>query len=286
MHYDESRCIFSIDVEDWFHILDIPATPPIDTWVTLESRVERNLQRLLEILSEYDVRATCFFLGWVAERFPQLVRETAQAHHEIASHGYAHELVFRMSPEAFLSDASRSKRLIEDVSGLPVRGFRATGFSVTGDNPWFFENLVEAGYRYDSSIFPAHRGHGGFRTDVLAPHAIPVQSQHIVEFPISVVRFGPLRACLFGGGYLRLFPYAVIRRAVRAVLNNGRPVIIYLHPREIDPDHPRLPMPLLRRFKSYVNLGTVESKLRALLSEFTFTTFADYLDQTRIPEGT
>src|SRR5271156_1369877 len=169
---ENPRCIFSIDVEDWFHILDLPSTPPLSEWNRLPSHVEKNFLRLLDIVDERNVRVTCFFLGWVAERFPHLVREAKARGHEIASHGYSHGLIYQMTPKKFLDDASKAKRILEDVSGSPVLGYRSSGFSVTKETPWFFEKLMEAGYRYDSSVFPAPRGHGGMATSQYAPYRV------------------------------------------------------------------------------------------------------------------
>jgi polysaccharide deacetylase family protein (PEP-CTERM system associated) len=278
---ENPRCIFSIDVEDWFHILDLPSTPPLSEWGLLPSRVEKNFFHLLEIISEADVRITCFFLGWVAEKFPHLVREAQARGHEIASHGYSHQLVYRMTPGQFLDDALKAKKILEDVSGSEVTGYRSSGFSVTKDTPWFFETLAAAGYRYDSSVFPAVRGHGGIATKQYAPYRVSDGPNGLIEFPISVARVFGRPVCFFGGGYLRLFPYLLVKRMTQRVIHEGRPVVFYVHPREIDPSHPRLPMRLLRRFKSYVNLTTTETKIRRLLSEFSFTTFEDAVGEFR-----
>ena len=270
------KCIFSIDVEDWFHLLDLPSAPPISKWESLPSRVEDNFLKLLDILDETNARATCFFLGWVAERFPHLVREAAKRGHEISSHGYGHILAYRVTNEEFYEDAVRAKKAIEDISGQPVWGYRASGFSVTEAVPWFFEKLIQAGYRYDSSVFPASRAHGGMRNGSCAPYGVESPSG-FVEFPVSVERVAGYPICFFGGGYLRLFPYSVIRRMTRRVLRQGRPVIFYVHPREIDLSAPRLAMGVKRRFKSYVNLETTERKIRNLLSEFEVITFQDFM---------
>jgi len=177
------KSVLSVDVEDWFHILEAASAPDISQWNSLPSYVERNFRQLLNIFSEKDVRVTCFFLGYIAERFPQLVREAHDRGHEIASHGYAHRLIYTMTPQAFLDDASKSKDILEDITGQPVLGYRAAGFSVTADTPWFFEKILEAGYRYDSSVFPAPRQHGGLNTDHYAPHLI---AGRLMEFPIAV----------------------------------------------------------------------------------------------------
>jgi polysaccharide deacetylase family protein (PEP-CTERM system associated) len=273
--------IFSIDVEDWYHILDVPSAPEMSRWDSLPVRVEDNFRRLLDIIGETNSPATCFFIGHIARRFPHLVREAKARGHEIASHSYAHRLVYTMTPREFLDDASDSRKLLEDISGGPVQGFRASGFSVTEQTPWFYEKLAEAGFSYDSSSFPASRGHGGMKTGRLAPYRKQTPAGELVEFPVSVAEVLGKRLCFFGGGYLRLFPYALIKRMSRVLLDQGRPVIFYVHPREIDPDHPRLPMSASRRFKTYVNLRTTEQKIRSLLAEFPVTTFSRYLATNR-----
>jgi polysaccharide deacetylase family protein (PEP-CTERM system associated) len=269
--------VFSVDVEDWFHILDLPTLPKRSEWDVLPSRVEKNFLRLLDLFAEREVKVTCFFLGWVARKFPHLVKEADARGHEIASHGDAHKLTYQMSAEEFLQDAKDSKNTLEDIAGRRVFGYRAAGFSVTESTDWFFDKLIEAGYIYDSSVFPAPRGHGGMRDGKRGPHLVITGSGKIVEFPMTVEPVLGRPLCFFGGGYLRFFPYAVIRHMTRKVLGQGMPVVFYVHPREIDPEHPRLEMSLQRRFKSYVNLASTEKKIRSLLSEFELIRFRDLL---------
>jgi polysaccharide deacetylase family protein (PEP-CTERM system associated) len=269
------QCIFSVDVEDWFHILDVASAPDISAWPTLPSRVEANFRRLLDLFSEQGRQVTCFFVGWIAERFPHLVREAVARGHEIASHGYAHRLAYRMTRQEFRADAQRSRLLLEDISGRRVLGYRAAGFSSTSATPWFFAELCAAGYLYDSSVFPARRGHGGNPNSLLRPHF--VEGAQLIEFPATVAEVGPARMCFFGGGYLRLFPYSVIRHMSKRLLDQGAPVMFYIHPREIDPAHPRIPMSYQRRFRSYVNLHTTEGKIRDIIREFPVTTCRDFL---------
>lgn len=271
------KCIFTIDVEDWFHILDTHRLPGMPRWDTLPSRVEKNFHRLLEIFNEKEIKATCFFLGWIAEKYPHLVREAHEKGHEIAAHGYGHQLVYEMAERDFLADATKCKNIIENIIGHEVGGFRAPGFSVTKMTPWFFGALAEAGYLYDSSVFPAARGHGGLKTSRFGPHRVANGNSGIFEFPISVTKVWGRPLCFFGGGYLRLFPYRTIRRMATKVLADNRPVIFYIHPREIDLDQPRMPLNPVRRFKSYVNLDSTENKLQNILREFTWTTITEYL---------
>ena len=271
-----AQSIFSVDVEDWFHILDVPSTPKISEWAGLPSRVEQNFRRLLDIFSECNVQVTCFFLGWVGERFPHLVREAIARGHEVASHGYGHQLVFQQRREEFYDDVRHARLLLEDITGAPVLGYRAPGFSTTEETPWFFDVLADAGYQYDSSVFPAPRSHGGMRAGRRDPYRV---REDLLELPISVADMMGKPMCFFGGGYLRLFPYWLIKQKARQVLAEGRPVVFYIHPREIDPAHPRLPMSRSRTFKSYVNLESTEAKIRQVLQDFPVTTFQNVISQ-------
>lgn len=172
----------------------------------------------------------------------------------------------------------RARLLLEDIAGVPVTGYRAPGFSTTSETPWFFDTLAEAGYQYDSSVFPAPRGHGGMRDGRRDPHRIG-NGHGILELPITVATLLGKPMCFFGGGYLRLFPYWLIRKMAQQVLAEDRPVVFYIHPREIDPAHPRVPMNRLRQFKCYVNLETTESKVRRILNDFPVTTFRNVISK-------
>ncbi len=268
--------ILTVDVEDWFHILEVEGTPDLAAWSGLESRVERGTERLLELFEGEGVKVTWFFLGWVAERHPGLVRRAA-AGHEIACHGYAHQLVYTQTEAEFSQDLERAKGILEEASGGEVLGYRAPGFSITPATPWAFDAIAAAGFRYDSSVFPGPRGHGGLPGAPLAPYRVETRAGVLSELPVSVVALGPKRLCFFGGGYLRITPYPLIRAMAGLVNLRGRPVVYYVHPREVDPAHPRLEMSALRRFKSYVNLGTTEAKLRALVRDQRVGTMRSWL---------
>ena len=275
MDLARGRCVFSIDVEDWFHILDLPSTPRLEEWDRLPSRVERNFRGLLELAAENDVRCTCFFLGWVAERYPRLVLEAEKLGHEIASHGSAHRLAYELTRDEFYEDVARAKDVLEQISGREVLGYRSPGFSLTGDNDWVFDELLRAGYVYDASVFPAARAHGGWETGQYAPYRVERAGGTLLEFPMTVEKVLGRPMCFFGGGYLRLAPLPLICRMTKNVLRERRPVIFYVHPREIDPGQPRLAMNAARRFKTYINLKTTEGKLRRLLESFAFTTLGE-----------
>lgn len=275
---DAGRCelmrrdMFTIDVEDWFHILEVDGTPQQSSWGALPSRVEANFRVLLDMLDDHQVRATCFVLGWVAERFPRLVREAFERGHEIASHGYGHQVIHSMTRDEFRGDISNAKSIIEDITGMEVLGYRAPGFSITVRTPWAYEELVAAGFKYDSSIFPGVHGHGGIAGYQRRCHLIECAAGVLAELPISVVDTIAGTKCFFGGGYLRLSPLWLIARAARKVRHENRGVMWYIHPREIDPWHPRLRMPLHRRFKCYVNLSQTRQKLDAVLRYENFAT--------------
>lgn len=269
--------ILTVDVEDWFHILEVEGTPDLEAWSGLESRVQRGTERLLSLFDEAGAKVTWFFLGWVGERHPKLVEQVARAGHEVACHGYAHQLVYTQSPQEFGQDLRRAKAILEDASGAEVQGYRAPGFSITPATPWAFEEIAAAGFRYDSSVFPGSRGHGGLPGAPLAPYRIDTPGGTLSEVPVSVVALGPKRLCFFGGGYLRLTPYPLIKAMTGLVNLRGRPVVYYVHPREVDLGHPRLEMSALRRFKSYVNLDTTEAKLRALVRDQRLGTMRSWL---------
>lgn len=283
MNRFQGNCVLSIDVEDWFHILDVPSAPSLADWDRLPSRVEYNFLRLLDLVGETDTHCTCFFLGWVAERYPRLVRCAAALGHEIASHGWSHRLAYSMSPREFYEDATRSKDILEQISGQRIHGYRSAGFSLSSGCSWIFDELLRAGYAYDTSLFPARRAHGGWRNGHYAPYMVHRPGGSLVEFPASTRAVFGQPLCFFGGGYLRLFPMALINKMGADVLRQGRPVIFYVHPREIDPAQPRLPMNSWRRFKSYVNLHSTAGKLRKLLTRFEFTTFGELMSQTELP---
>ena len=264
--------VLSIDVEDWFHILDSPASPQISEWSRLPLRAHLVVEKLLEILDRTSTRATFFWLGWMAERFPELVRGCRDAGHEIASHGYGHVLAYDAGPRAFEDDIVRAKDLLESIIGQRVRGFRAPGFGITTKAPWAFDVIKAAGYEYDSSVFPVSRGHGGLPGTPVGPYLIQTQHGTLPEIPMSVVRLLGRHVCLFGGGYLRVSPKPLIRWGLGRLRKAGMPLVVYLHPRELDPDHPRLPLGMLRRFKSYVNLKSTQPKLQWLCESRDFVT--------------
>ena len=268
----------TVDVEDWFHILDSPTVPGIKHWPSLESRIERNLKELLAVLDNFSVKVTFFWLGWLAERHKDLVCMCRDAGHEIASHGYAHVLAYQVGPNAFRDDITRAKNILENIIGDQIRGFRAPGFSITEKAPWAFEVIKELGYQYDSSVFPAPRGHGGIVNSPLEPYFIETLSGHLLEIPMSIIEIFGRRTSLFGGGYLRLANKLMIKWGIDKLQTAGRPLIIYIHPREIDPAHPHLPLSLLKQFKCYVNLSSTLPKLKWLCKNYSMLTMLEMVE--------
>ncbi len=247
-------------------------------WETLESRVEANTDVLLGLFDETGARATFFLVGWVAERHPQLVRRITEAGHEVASHSYAHEVVANHSRASLAEDLARSKRILEDLSGQPVLGFRAPGGSITHETAWALDVIAETGFRYDASLNPGHSSHGGFATPHVGPHRLRCHAGELDEIPWTTVGVAGRRLPFAGGGYLRLLPYGLIRTCVGIENRAGRPATVYVHPREIDPDQPRMALPWKRRFKYYVGIGSTARKLRALLREHRFVTARAWLE--------
>ncbi len=281
--------ILTVDVEDYFHVSAFESVCPPETWDRRTLRVERNTERVLEILGEAGVRATFFVLGWVAERCPGVVRRIRDAGHEVASHGYGHRRVSTQDRRAFREDVRRAKGLLEDLTGAPVLGYRAPSYSISPRSLWAFDELHEAGYRYDSSVFPVRHDLYGlaewprfpFRIERLDGEEegnwVPVERAPsgrptLLEVPITPVRFLGRNWPVAGGGYFRLFPYWLTRRALRFIEQRDRkPFVFYFHPWEIDPHQPRVHGAGLRsRFRHYVNLHRTESRLRRLLAEFRF----------------
>ena len=267
----------TVDVEDYFHVSAFDGVVPRHTWDRFDSRVCANTAKLLRIFQDAGVRATFFVLGWVAERTPSLVADIAAAGHEIASHGYGHRLVYDLTPAAFRDDVRRSKDLLESASGQAIYGYRAPSYSVTAKSLWALDVLIEEGFRYDASIFPIHHDRYGIPSSPRHPYVLQRQSP-LLEAPGSTVKCGPINLPVGGGGYFRILPYGWTHWGINRLNQTERmPAIFYLHPWEIDPEQPRLPAPLLSRFRHYFNLSKTESRLMSLLSDFRFSTMASVL---------
>jgi polysaccharide deacetylase family protein (PEP-CTERM system associated) len=271
----------TVDVEDYFHVAALAPSIHRDSWSSRESRVVSNTQKLLDIFDQFDARATFFVLGWVAERYPRLVKDIAASGHEIACHGYSHSLVYEQTPEVFHEETLRSKNLLEDITGSAVIGYRAASYSIVRETLWALDILVELGFTYDSSIFPVRHDRYGIPDAARIPHRLLTPNKKdIVEWPLSTANVFGYRLPVAGGGYFRILPYWLTRWGLASInRNEQRPFIFYLHPWEIDPGQPRVPASWLSRFRHYTNLGKCEGRLQRLLGEFRFGTARDSLAQ-------
>jgi polysaccharide deacetylase family protein (PEP-CTERM system associated) len=276
----------SFDVEDYFHVHAFEDVIPRDTWEAIPARVQDSTRLILRLLREFNTRATFFVLGWVAERHPDLIRQIHADGHELASHGYAHESVYSLSPDLFRNDVKRSLEAI--LAACPearVRGYRAPSFSFTAETTWAFDVLESLGFAYDSSIFPV-TFHDRYGLDA-APRFAHVAADTLLEIPLSTLRALGCNWPVAGGGYFRLAPLPFTVWAIRRINRQGHPAVVYLHPWEFDSQQPRVPPASWQsKFRHYVNLHRTEARLRALLKRFTFgpidTVFQDQLSQLNL----
>jgi len=259
----------SVDVEDWFQVGAFESVIDKASWPSLADRVERNCDAILGMFDDAGVKGTFFTLGWVAERHPALMRRIAAQGHEVASHGWDHDRVFRLGRAAFAADLDRSRKAIEDAAGVAVSGYRAPSFSIDARTPWAFEELAKQGYAYSSSVAPIAHDHYGWRE---APRFAfrPIAGSDFIEIPVTTATFAGRRLAAGGGGFFRVLPYGFSRWAIRQVnRQDRRPAVFYFHPWEIDPGQPRVAgAPMRSRFRHYTNLDTMAAKLRQLIGEF------------------
>ena len=262
----------SVDVEDWFQVGAFERTIDRSDWEGLTHRVERNTDAVLDLFAQAGVTATFFTLGWVAERYPALMRRIAEAGHEVASHGYDHARVFTFTPEQFRADLRKSRAILEDASGQKVSGYRAPSFSIDPRTPWAHPILAEEGYAYSSSVAPIRHDHYGWPDSPRFAWK-PVAGSDLLELPVTTAKLGQRTLAAGGGGFFRLLPYGFSRWAIRQVNGQAqRPAIIYFHPWEIDPDQPRVAgAPLRSRVRHYTNLSVMAAKLRRLTQDFAWT---------------
>jgi len=264
----------TVDVEDYFHVSAFTNNIDRSDWDSKAPRVDQNTRRLLDLFDRHQVKATFFVLGWVAEREPALIRDIAARGHEVACHGYSHELVYNQSPEVFREETLRSKAMLEDIIQGPVRGYRAASFSITERSRWALDILAEAGFEYDSSIFPIRHDRYGIPGLPGHPFLIETPAGHaLAEFPLSTASLLGVRLPVAGGGYFRLYPYSVTRAGLRQInRRREQPFIFYLHPWEVDPDQPRIAASWFSRFRHYNNLDKCEARLVRLMEDFRFDT--------------
>ena len=259
----------TIDVEDYFQVSAFAPFIARSDWPQRECRVERNVERILAMLAARGTHATFFTLGWIAERYPQLVRQIVAQGHELASHGYGHERASDLSEGDFFADIDRAKKMLEDIGGVSVQGYRAPSFSIGTKNLWAFDSLARAGYRYSSSIYPIHHDHYGMPD---APRFAHEVRAGVLEIPVTTLRMGGRNFPSSGGGYFRLLPYAMSRWMLRRVnQRDGQPAIFYFHPWEIDADQPRVAgIDARTRFRHYVNIERMPARLEQLLGDFSW----------------
>ena len=269
---------FRSNVEDYYQVSAFADVVKRDAWDDYESRVCQNTYRLLQLLEEHDAKATFFVLGWVAQRFPELVQNIFAEGHEIGCHGYWHQLIYHLTPDQFQTDLRMATTIIEDASGHKVESYRAPSFSIVEQSLWALDVLIDEGYRYDSSIFPIRHDRYGLPGADRFPHRIQRTGGSICEFPLTVHPIGKYNLPIAGGGYFRFFPAALSIRLLRQVNEKQRqPFIFYLHPWEIDPQQPRIAAGLRSRFRHYHHLSRTEDKLKRLLTEFKFQTVGQTL---------
>jgi polysaccharide deacetylase family protein (PEP-CTERM system associated) len=270
----------TIDVEDYFQVSAFARYISRDEWTARDCRVERNVERILRMLDDASVHATFFTLGWIAERYPVLVRNIVANGHELASHGFAHERAADQDRDVFFSDVDRAKRLLEDIAGVAVQGYRAPSFSIDGRNLWAFDCIEKAGYRYSSSVYPIRHDHYGMPE---APRFSYRVREGLVEIPVATARWGDRNWPAGGGGYFRLLPYGISRWLLRRVNElDQQPAVFYFHPWEIDTDQPRVSgIDAKTRFRHYLNLTRTEARLRRLLADFAW----GRVDQVVLPRA-
>jgi polysaccharide deacetylase family protein (PEP-CTERM system associated) len=264
----------TIDVEDYFQVSALAPHISRDSWDSRPCRVERNIERILKLLDESGARATFFTLGWIAQRYPGVVRDIVAGGHELASHGYGHLRASDQSPAELATDIGKAKSILEDIAGKAVFGYRAPSFSIGSTNLWAFDTIAAAGYTYSSSVYPVHHDHYGMPDAPRFPYRLP---NGLLEIPVTTTQFLGRNLPAGGGGYFRLAPYRISRWAIERVNRiDGKPAIFYMHPWEIDPEQPRVPgVGLKTRFRHYLNLHRTESRLSRLLNDFRWSTVRD-----------
>ena len=269
----------TFDVEDYFQVSAFNNAVDRSSWNDRKRRVDGNTRGLLEILDTANIKATFYILGWVAEREPELVKAIAAAGHEVASHGYSHKLIYTQAQTEFTEETHKSKAILEDLVQTPVTSYRAASYSITRASLWALDVLYEAGFRTDSSIFPIRHDRYGLLGGPLEPHCLELQNGgRLVEFPISTLKTAGVTVPVSGGGYFRLYPYALSRGLARRVNAQGRPFVFYLHPWEIDPEQPRVDVSGFTRFRHYNNLSKCRRRLEHLLTDFRFSTVTNCIE--------
>jgi polysaccharide deacetylase family protein (PEP-CTERM system associated) len=277
--FPEPQNVFTVDLEDWFHFEFGGFSVPFSSWGEMEGRVERGADQLLQLLDNHHSTATFFVLGWIAEKYPALIKKIADSGHEIGCHTYCHHLINKTEPASFRADLNKAKKILQDVSGQAIVGFRAPYFSIDQTSEWAFEILSEEGFLYDSSIFPAKRMIGGCPSGQTTPYLMHSNAGDLYEMPITVVEFLGKRFTMFGGGYFRLLPLCLVSAGIKRLNKKGIPVNFYIHPHDLDDGQPRAQMDPFSCFRRYVGLSKTGAKLNRMLAAHRFGTLEHYFRQ-------
>nr|WP_324257487.1 XrtA system polysaccharide deacetylase [Cellvibrio fontiphilus] len=277
----------TVDVEDYYHVAAFAKVIKPGEWDNWPARVEQNTERLLQLFADHNIKITFFILGWVAEKYPQLVKSIHQQGHEIASHGFSHQLIYTQTPEVFRAETAKSKQILEDLTQTPITGYRAASYSITRKSLWALDILAELGFTWDSSIFPTRHDNYGIPGSPEEPYRIITSSgASLVEFPLTTAKVLGQSIPAAGGGYFRQYPYALSKWLFeRASLNQSKPQIFYLHPWEIDPDQPRVPnASWFSNFRHYTNLKRCLPRLEKMLGDFHFGTMSESLGTAKVEQ--
>ncbi len=277
----------TVDVEDYYHVAAFAKVIKPGDWDNWPARVEQNTERLLQLFADHNIKITFFILGWVAEKYPQLVKSIHQQGHEIASHGFSHQLIYTQTPEVFRAETAKSKQILEDLTQTPITGYRAASYSITRKSLWALDILAELGFTWDSSIFPTRHDNYGIPGSPEEPYRIITSSgASLVEFPLTTAKVLGQSIPAAGGGYFRQYPYALSKWLFeRASLNQSKPQIFYLHPWEIDPDQPRVPnASWFSNFRHYTNLKRCLPRLEKMLGDFHFGTMSESLGTAKVEQ--
>ncbi|MBV2121543.1 MAG: DUF3473 domain-containing protein [Candidatus Thiodiazotropha sp. (ex Ctena orbiculata)] len=271
----------TVDVEDYYQVSAFNKQVTKADWEGYESRIYDNTHRILKIFDDNSIKGTFFVLGWVAERNQKLITEISELGHEVACHGYSHDLVYNQTPDKFLEETRKSKAILEDIIGKPIKGYRAASYSITEKSLWALDILTECGFSYDSSIFPIMHDRYGIPGAKTMPHRLKTaKGNEIIEFPLSTVGIAKRRLPVSGGGYFRLFPYWLSKAGLNRVNRNDQmPFIFYMHPWEIDEGQPKIKSSRLSEFRHYNNIDKFESRLLKLVRDFEFSTVSDVLQR-------
>ncbi len=277
------RNALTVDVEDYFQVSAFAASINYNQWDNYKLRVANNTYRLLDIFDTEEVKATFFVLGWIADRAPKLIKEIDRRGHEVACHGYSHQLIYNQDPVVFREETCRAKKLLEDIIQKQVTGYRAASYSITEQSLWALDILVEAGFAYDSSIFPVKHDRYGIPSAEVLPHQLTTpKGNSLVEFPLSTAKIFNYRLPVAGGGYFRLYPYQLTKLGLSQINRHKNPFIFYLHPWEIDAEQPRIAAKWFSRFRHYNNLDKCQPRLKQLLKDFEFTTAENVLAEQKL----